>query len=92
MDDPLFVCGFEGFGDLPGDRQRFVDRHGSPGDAMCEGLALDELHDQRLDAARVFQPIDAGDMRMIQRRQHLGFALKARQPVGVVRDATEPGS
>jgi hypothetical protein len=26
MDDPLLVCGFERFGDLSCDQQRFVDR------------------------------------------------------------------
>ena len=32
------------------------------------------------------QPVDAPDVGMVQRRQHLGFALKPRQPVRVGRE------
>ena len=34
MNDPLLVRGFEGFGDLPGDGQRFIERDRAAGDAL----------------------------------------------------------
>ena len=30
-----------------------------------------------------FEPVDGGDVRMIQRREDFGFALKARQSIGI---------
>ncbi len=38
------------------------------------------------DAAALFEPVDAGDVRMIERRERLRFALEARQPIGVLRE------
>ena len=32
------------------------------------------------------QPVNVRDVRMVQRRQHLRFARKAREPIGVVRE------
>jgi hypothetical protein len=83
MDDALLVRRFQRFRDLPGDWQRLVDRDQPLGNAVGEGGALDELHHQRLPARRVFEPVDGGDVWVIQRGEHFGFALKARQPVGV---------
>ena len=47
---------------------------------------LDQFEDQRPDALGLLQPVDAPDVGMVQRRQHLGFALKPSQPVGVGRE------
>ena len=33
-----------------------------------------------------FQAVDAGDVRMVQRREHFGFALEASEPVVVGGD------
>src|SRR5437870_9428950 len=41
---------------------------------------------RKMDAVRLFQPMDCGDVGMIQRSQHLGFALKAGKPLGIVRE------
>ena len=83
MDDPLLVRRFEGFGDLLRDRQRLVKRDRSARDALREILALDQLHHEGLHAVGVLQPVDRGDVRMIQRGEDFRFALKARQAVGV---------
>ena len=85
MDDALLVRGFERLGDLAGDGQGV----GKIGDrdprAMMRGqiLALDQLHHERRDAARLLEAVDRGDVRMIQRREHFGFALEPRQPIRV---------
>ena len=50
-------------------------------------LALDQLHHERGDAAGcLLEAVDRGDVRMVQRGEHFGFALKAREPIGVGRD------
>jgi hypothetical protein len=62
MDDALVVSGFEGFGDLDGDGDDFVGREGAP-----EGLAIDELHDDRI----LFEAEDGGDVGMVEGGQGL---------------------
>ena len=49
-------------------------------------LALDQFHDQGRRAPALFQAVDAGDVRMVQRREHFGFALKPSQPIVIRRD------
>jgi hypothetical protein len=34
---------------------------------------------------RVLQPVNVGDVRVVERRKHLGFALKAGHTIGVCR-------
>ena len=49
-------------------------------------LALDQFHDEGRRAPALFQAVDAGDVRMVQRREHFGFALKPSQPIVIRRD------
>ena len=58
MDDPLLVRRFERVGDLPGDRQRFVERERAACDPVGERRPLDQLEDQRVDAVRLFEAVD----------------------------------
>ena len=83
MDDPLLVRGFKRYGNLSGDGQRFVNRDRPARDALREILALDQLHHESLHAVGVLEPVDRGDVRMIQRGEDFRFALKAGQAVGV---------
>ena len=53
----------------------------------ARSFAFDQLHDERADAAGFFEAVDRRDVRMIERREELRFALEARQPVGVLREA-----
>jgi hypothetical protein len=41
--------------------------------------AVHQLHDER----RTLDAVDSRDVRVVQRRQHLGFALESRHPRGV---------
>jgi hypothetical protein len=54
------------------------------GDDVGERLPLDELHHERLPAARILEAVDLGDVGVIQRREDVGFALEPRQPFGIV--------
>jgi len=82
MDDAFFtmVCGGEGVGDLFGDFQGFFN-----GDRafllepLAERIARDELHDEVVRITGLIEAVDGSDVGVIQRREELGFALKARQ-------------
>src|SRR6202022_981606 len=49
--------------------------------ALREVSALDEFHHEGGDASAFFEPIDGGDVRMIQRGERLSLALEAREAV-----------
>ena len=49
-------------------------------------VALDELHDDRVDVAALFESVDVRDEGMIQGGEHARFALEPRQPVWIVND------
>ncbi len=82
VDDAALVGRPEGLGDLLGDGKGFVDRDGAVLDAICQRRAFDQFENQRLDALSLFQPVNAPDVRMVQRGKHLGLPLEAGQPVG----------
>ncbi len=83
MDDAVFVCRVERVRDLRCDRQGLFESDGSLGEPMRKILALDELHDQCGDRAGLFQPVDVGDVRVIERGKRLCFARKSRQTFGI---------
>ena len=87
MDDALLVRRFERFCDLLRDGQRFVQWNRSARYPLGEVFALDELHDQRTDAVRLFEAMDVSDVGMVQRRECLGFAREPRQPVEIARES-----
>jgi hypothetical protein len=74
MNDALFVRGFEGLADLARVIERLVER-----ERTGQRLAVHQLHHQR----PFFDPVDGCDVRMIQRGQHLRFALEAGEAVGI---------
>jgi hypothetical protein len=78
--------GLESFGDLSGDGESLIDWNRPLRDPICERWSLDQLHHQRTNAVRLLQAVDLRDVRMIERRQCLGFALEARQPIGIARE------
>ena len=55
-------------------------------DEVRERRPIDQLQDERLLAVRFLEPVDRRDVRMIQRREHLRFALEARQAIGIERE------
>ena len=86
MNDPLLVRRFQRVGDLLGDGKSFVEWNRAARDALREIVALNEFHDERGGARTFFEPVDGGDMRMIERGEHFRFALKAREPIGIGRE------
>ena len=58
-------------------------------DALREILAFDEFHHEGRDAGTLFEAIDAGDVRLVQRREGLRFARESGEPIRIV--ANESG-
>ena len=86
MNDALAVRGLQCFGDLPGNRDRFLDRHRAFLDAIGQRWPFDELHDESRRDVAAFETIDRGDVRMVQRGEHLGLALEAGETLRIGRD------
>jgi hypothetical protein len=86
VNDPLLVCGFECLRDLFRDRQCFIDGNRAARDPLREIIALDEFHREGGHAPAFFEPIDGSDVRMIERREHFGFALKTSKPIIASRE------
>jgi hypothetical protein len=86
VNDPLFMCRFQRFGDLACDRQRFVQGNRTLRNPVSQRRAFDQLQGQRLHAGRFFKAVDATDVWMVQRGEHLGFALKAGEAIRIRRE------
>jgi len=78
-----FMGRFDGFNDLPRDRQRFVERKRAPRDAVRQRRPLDELEHQRMCASTFFESVNRSDVRMIERGEQLCFALESRKTIGI---------
>ena len=61
-------------------------RNRTAGDSFGERWAVDELHHESSRAADVFDAVNRRDVRVVQRCQHVRFALESRQPVGIVHE------
>ena len=55
-------------------------------EALGQVFALDQLHHERGPGARFLQAVDAGDVRMAERGQHLRLAVEAGHPLLVARE------
>ena len=84
MDDALVVGLLERLGDLPGDLERLVERDGAPREALLEVLALDQLEGEEGLAVGFLEPVDGGDVRVVERGEQMRLALEAPQAVGVL--------
>ena len=76
-----------GHGECTGDLNRHVDRvveRELVGHRGTEGAPLDEFHGQEADAVVFVQPVNRGDVGMVERREHLGLALETGQPFGIL--------
>ena len=83
MDDASLVRGFEPLRNLLRDRKRVLDRDRAARDALGQIVALDEFHHERRNARALFESVDGGDVRVIQRGEGFGFAQKACEPIVV---------
>ena len=82
MDDALVVRGRERVGQRVGDVEDPLDRQAPLGNGAVEGLALDELHGEEVDAPVLLDRKDRDDARVIEGGEGLRLAAEAVQAVG----------
>ncbi len=82
MDDTGPVRRFERFGDLTRDRDGFLEWNRPLGDTFRESRSFNELEDERV----FFRSVDGGDVRVVERREHLRFATKPGETLRVRRE------
>ncbi len=87
MHDPLLVGRLERLGDLARDGERLLHRQGARLEPLGKRRPLDQLHDQAAYAAGFFEAKDRGDVRMLELREDLRFALEARQALLILRES-----
>ncbi len=86
MNDPLLVRRFEGFRDLLRDGQRLIERNRPTRDAIGQRLASHQFEDECARLTGFFEAVDLGDVRMIERRQDLRFAVQSRETIRIARE------
>jgi hypothetical protein len=84
MDDAGRVRGTKRFADVGGVLECRSQRHCAVTDHVCQRRPSDQLHHQSSVIADIDHVVERRDVWMIERRQRLRFAVKARQQVGVV--------
>ena len=76
-------------GDLPGDRQGFVQWNRPLGNAVGERGTFDQLQDERLGTvSRIFfSAVDGGNPRVVQAGEDLRFSLEPGQAIRIGRES-----
>ena len=85
MNDPLLRGPLQGFRDLLRDRERFLDGNGPLRDPIRERRALNQFEHERRRAVGLLQPVNLGNVRVIQRGEDFGLTLEPRQFLPVRR-------
>jgi hypothetical protein len=76
----------EGRRDLGRDAQCFGHRQRAACDPLRQRFALDQLQHQRVGSLERHDLVQRGDVRLIERRQHLRLAFEARQALRVAHE------
>jgi hypothetical protein len=84
VNDSPFVRRIKGVDHLASDRQGLVERNGAPRESVGERRPFHQFEDERLDPVGFFNSIDSCDVRMVQRGEQLGLALKAQEAIRVI--------
>ena len=84
MRNSALVSVFQGRGDLSREGQRLFGRDGLSGNFLVQGRPFHQLHYQGRSPVGVFQTVNSGDVRIIERGQGLRFAAEPRHALNVV--------
>ena len=83
VDDAFVVCGFQRLGDLAArERASLRPASGRPPTRSASVSPSTSSSTRNRVAARLLEAVDRGDMRMVERREHLRLALEPREPSG----------
>ncbi len=81
---PLFVRRFERLGRSA---WRWEPRRSNANRSLCDDLGksgpFNELQYEGLNVCRLFEPVDGGDVRMVESGEHPRLALESNQPIGI---------
>jgi hypothetical protein len=67
---------------LPGEGERFVERNGTPLQFLGEVFTGDQLQNEEGLPVRLLEPIDRGDVGMVQGSERLRLSPKSCQALG----------
>ena len=76
-------CFFHSGGDLLGDANGLVDGDGTSCNPLGQGLTGHELEHEIMRVPGLLEPVDRGDVGVVQRRENFGLSLEARQSLRV---------
>jgi hypothetical protein len=79
MNDPLCMGGVESVRDLDGQGKNQVRIHRTIADTMLEGHTVQILHNDEGLPIVLADLINSANIRVVQRRSSLGFALEAAE-------------
>ncbi len=82
---PLTVRGLEPFGDFDRERQQTLYVHGTAGDAMLQGYAVQKFHGNERLLAVLADFVDGADIGMVEGRSGASLAAEALQRLRVAR-------
>ena len=85
VDDALVVGLLERLRDLLGDLEGLVDGDRAPREPLLEVLPLDELEGEEGLPVGLLEPVDRGDVRVVEGGEEVGLALEAPQALFVLR-------
>ncbi len=76
MNDPTFVCRFEGLRELFEQGQCVGERDRSVAETLREVLAGHQLHFQQGPPVDLLESMERGDVRMVQRPEQAGLSIE----------------
>jgi hypothetical protein len=83
VDDPLLVRRGQRVGQRDADVEYLPQRQSAGGEDTVKAVPLDQLHGQKMRAVVFLDGEQRDDVRVVEGGDGPGFALEARQPVGV---------
>src|SRR5262245_56880476 len=86
MDDTALVRDGNSIRDLTRNRERFRNGERTAGDAIDQRRPFHELEDEGVHLTAVLEPMNRGDIWMIERREHVRLASEPRKAIGVMRE------
>ena len=84
MDQSLPVRLVERIGKRDGDRQELAHRQRAAQQPLGERLALEQLHDQEVNAVLGADVVERADVRVLEARDRSGFSRQPLAPLGVL--------
>ena len=83
MNDASRVCRLERFGHALSNRQRPGQGQRTVGNEFGQCGTFDELDHQGLDGTRLLDPVNGGDIGMVERGKHPRLTLETKEAIGI---------